>query len=84
MKGEPVARAETEDEKVDWTKSAAFRDLGTAKPVLTQQDLTRSSTTCAGLTDAPGAMICSDTSFLISLYGTFWSFDGRQRTLAAA
>ena len=39
VKGEPVAPAETTAEKkVDWSKSAAFRDR-TGEPVLTQQDI---------------------------------------------
>ena len=38
VKGEPVARPEAPEQKVDWSRSAAFRDR-TGEPVLTQRDL---------------------------------------------
>ena len=39
VKGEPVARAESEEEKVDWSKSAVFKRPKSDRPVLTQEDL---------------------------------------------
>lgn len=39
LKGKPAAQPQPPvDEKVDWSKSAAFRDR-TGEPILTQQDI---------------------------------------------
>jgi antitoxin (DNA-binding transcriptional repressor) of toxin-antitoxin stability system len=38
VKGEPLARPDASEQKVDWSHSAAFRDR-TGEPVLTQGDL---------------------------------------------
>ena len=39
VKGEPVARTASEEEKVDWSKSAVFKRPKSDRPVLTQKDL---------------------------------------------
>ena len=39
VKGEPVARTASEEEKVDWSKSAVFKRPKSDRPVLTQEDL---------------------------------------------